>query len=130
MSRNSWYATPPRKPYQRSPERAAKLWEAREIALEKLKADASLIYDLIYKECEQLSLRAASDPTLAFFCREGRWWLRIQVVQLANQLPGLCYAHLQAALRWLIKEGYINQDNFDKDYCKVKWYSCNDKGAL
>ncbi len=113
--------------YQRSPDLQAR-WElARQEALEKLRHDAKPIYKFIRVECGKLSL--SINPCDLFFRRQDKWWLRMPTMKMwgHENLRHLHDSHFKAALGWLVKEGYILQDNFDKDYCSTKWYAIGDK---
>ena len=117
----------PKKPYTRSPEIQARLDIARDEAQERLRHDAKPIYEYIREQCHTLMLRAAGDPTLQFFNRQGKWWLRNTVVNICMMFRDMPEAQARAALKWLTKEGYVIEDNFDADYCSTKWYAISDK---
>ena len=129
MSYYSYYNKPTKskKPYTRSPEIQAKLDIAREEALERLRHDAKPIYEYIKGECHMLSLRAVDDLTLQFFYRQDKWWLRKTRDKICAEFKLEHDCHVRAALMWLIKEGYVLEDNFDADYCSTKWYAISDK---
>jgi hypothetical protein len=95
--------------------------EARVIALEKLKQNGRLIYDFINQAC--INLSNSLDTCDRFFYRENKWWLRIQEKKLTNGLRNVDFQEIRSALHWLIAEGYILTDNFDKDYSPIKWYT-------